>query len=100
MENAESTPGGAKVGLFWLSFSLATIVLAFGLMLTQTPGEDREFDVIILSVAGSLLVLTFLFARLRVRSGPWRVWPVAIVLMATEFLVCLYGLLSVITYRR
>lgn len=100
MENAGSELSGAKVRLFWLTFGLATIVLAFGLLVTQTPGGDRTFDVVTLSAAGGLLLLALLLGRLRVRSGPWRAWPVAFTLMATEFLICVYGLVSVLTYRR
>ncbi len=96
-----TTPGSpGKAVLFWVVFGLGAAVLAFAVLLTQTPGEDRTFDAIMLSIAGIIVLAALVMARLRAASpGGWRLWPLAVVVMGGELLICAYALISVLTYR-
>ncbi len=100
MESRSTSPGFGQALVFWLTSLLGTAVLAFSVLLTQTPAEDRTLDTIMLIGAGLLLTAALVVGRRRrSTSGDWRPWPVAAVILAGELVVCLYGLISVTTYR-
>ena len=99
MELTEESSSIGKAVVFWVLFGLGTAVLAFAILLTPTPGEDRTFDLIMLSIAGVLLTTAFVLARLRTLApGGWRMWPVSAVVLSGELLLCIYGIISVVTY--
>jgi hypothetical protein len=88
----DSTPtsGACRKILFWALLVVGTTVLLFGLLLTQTPGRDRAFDVIVLSIAGVLLATALVLGRFRL---------VPALFLGAELLACLYALISAVTYR-
>ena len=99
----ESVGGSARVGksvLFWALFGLGTCVLVFAILLTQSPGEDRSFDLIMLSLAALLLVSTFVLGRHEARAlVGMRTWPIMGVVLSGELLLCLYAITSILTFR-
>jgi hypothetical protein len=90
-DTTASPVGIGRTVVFWLLSVLGTAGLAFALLLTQTPGKDRSFDVIILLGAGTLLTLALAVARFRLLPA---------IFLGAELLACLYALISILTYRR
>jgi hypothetical protein len=70
---------------------LGTGVLVFAVLLTQTPGKDRTFDVLMLFFAGALLSGAVVASRFRLLPA---------IFLGVELLLCTYALISVLTYRR
>jgi hypothetical protein len=100
MEPVTSDEGLGRVVLFWGLFVLGTAVLVFAVLLAQIPGDDRTFEVIMLSIAGILVLAALVLARLRAAlHGGWRLWPFALVVLGGELLTCLDGLISELAYR-
>jgi hypothetical protein len=89
-----------RVIMFWLLFGLGSALLFFGVLLSQAPGEDRTFDTVVFSVTGLLLIASVLLGRISRGSVPWRIGSFPIVILSVELLLCLYGLVSILTYRR
>jgi hypothetical protein len=86
--------------IFWLLFGLGSALLIFAVLLSQVPGEDRTFDKVVFSITGLLLAASFTVGRFRGPAAQWRPGPILTVLLSAELLLCLYGLVSVLTYRR
>jgi ATP/ADP translocase len=87
----------------WSSFALGTLVLLFAILLTQTPSKEHTFDLIVLLMAASLLLAALLLGRLGKRTtGVASFGPAGMIMtgvLILELLVCLYGILSIVTYR-
>jgi hypothetical protein len=86
--------------IFWILFSIGSVLLAFSVLLSQTPGDDRTFDKVIFSTAGVLLIGSLVLGRFNRGVGHWRIGAIPTVILSAELVLCAYGLLSVLTYRR
>ncbi len=86
--------------IFWILFSIGSLLLVFSVLLSQTPGDDRTFDKVVFSTAGMLLIASLLLGRFNRGVGHWRIGAIPTMILSAELLVCAYGLLSVLTYRR
>lgn len=91
MDSNATSVGTLRTIAFWLLSVLGSAVLVFAVLLTQTPGKDRTFDVLILVVAGALLSGALAASRFRLLPATF---------LGVELLVCIYALISVLTYRR
>ncbi len=89
-----------RAATFWILFSIGSLLLAFSVLLSQTPGDDRTFDKVVFATAGILLVAALLLGRFNRGVGHWRIGAIPTVILSAELAVCAYGLLSVLTYRR
>jgi hypothetical protein len=86
--------------VFWVLFSLGSALLIFSILLAQTPGEGRMFDDVVFSVTGLFLAASLLVGRYHRVGGQWRAGLIVTVILGAELLLCLYGLVSVLTYHR
>jgi hypothetical protein len=101
MEPGATSGSVGKTVLFWVLFGLGTAVLGFSVLLTQTPGDERTFDVVMLSTAGALLATVLVLGWLRAAGpGGRRRWPFVFVVLCGELLLCIFAVIDILTYRR
>jgi hypothetical protein len=86
--------------IFWILFSIGSMLLVFSVLFSQTPGDERTFDKVIFSAAGVLLLASLAIGLLNRGVGHRRIGAIPTVILSAELAVCAYGLLSVLTYRR
>jgi hypothetical protein len=93
--SAHVVEGQEKRGLsvvYWLGLILGTLGLVFGILLTQTPGHNFTFHIVVFSLVGMLFVVSVVLGLLR----PVGHWFIQVILVG-ELILCLYGLWSVLT---
>ena len=76
------------------------MLLVFAILLSQIPGEATAFDKEVLSFTGLLLTASLLVGRFRRAAWKWRAGAIPTVVLSLELMLCLYGLVDALTYRR
>ena len=89
-----------RVIMFWVLFGLGSALLIFAVLLSQVPGQDRTFDKVTFLITGLLLAASLLVGRFHRGVGRWRAGTILTIILSTELMLCLYGLVSVLTYRQ
>jgi tellurite resistance protein TehA-like permease len=88
-----------RVIVFWLLFTLGTLVLIFALGVSHMKATDRSDDIVVFSISGVFLLAGLLLGRLQRGIEGWRIGPVLTGILSVELILCLYGLVTVTIYQ-
>lgn len=90
---------GMRVLMFWMLFVLGTLLLVISVLGSQVPWGDFTFEKVASLTAGGLLAGSLALGRSHYRSGQSHVGSIMTVILSLELILCLYTLLSLLTYR-
>jgi hypothetical protein len=85
--------------MFWMLFALGTLLLVISVLGSQVPWKDLTFEKVASLTAGGFLAGSLVLGRSHYRLGQSRVGSIMTVVLSVEFILCLYTLLSLFTYR-
>lgn len=85
--------------MFWVLFGLGSALLAVSVLGSQVPWHDLTFEKAASLAAGLLLAGSLVLGRFRRSLGQWRAGSIPTVILSVELMLCLYTLLSLLTYR-
>jgi hypothetical protein len=91
---------GLRIIVFRVLFGVGSALLVLALLISQAPTDDYTPDKIIYSAAGILLGTSLVLGRFRRGAGQWRAGSIPTLILSAEMVLCMYGLASVLTYRR
>jgi hypothetical protein len=84
---------------FWILFGFGSALLVVSVLGSQVPGNDRTLDKALFSTTGLLLAGSLALGGLSRGTRQWRAGSIPRIILSAELLLCLYGLVSVLTYR-
>jgi len=88
-----------RVVIFWILFVLGTLVLVVSVLGSQVPWKDFTFEKVASLIAGLLLAGSLVLVRPHYRFGESHVGTIMTIVVGAELILCLYTLLSLLTYR-
>jgi len=77
---------------FGTLLGLGSVLLICGVLLTQVPGKNHAFGILVLSIAGLFLTVSLVLGMFR-DVGHWFLT----IIVSGELVVCAYGLWSLLT---
>ncbi len=86
-----------RVVTFWILFVLGTTLLVVSVLGSQVPWKDFTFEIGTSFTSGMLLAGSLVLWRTHYRVG--HLGAIMTVVLGAELILCLYTLLSIVTYR-
>jgi hypothetical protein len=85
---------------FWGLFGLGSALLVISVLGSQVPWKDFTFEKTASLVAALLLSGALLVGKPYLRVTRWHMGSILTVVLSAELILCVYTLISLLTYRR